>query len=79
MQNTFNAHIDNIWKNGGLKLNVLPRIAPYLNFDKKKVSVNVFYYHSLVILRWFEYAITAQKIVRQIGYVKDIFGYYMTD
>lgn len=43
MQNTFNAHIDNIWKMTGMKLNALSRITPYLNFDKKKALVNAFF------------------------------------
>lgn len=43
MQNTFNAHIDNIWKMTGMKLSALSRINPYLNFDKKKVLVNAFF------------------------------------
>ena len=32
---TFNAHIDDICKKAGLKFNVLSRIVPYMDFNKK--------------------------------------------
>ena len=38
---TFNAHIDDICKRAGLKLNALSRIAPHMDFDKKQLLVNV--------------------------------------
>ena len=31
---TFNAHIDDICKKSGLKLNALSRITPYMDFNK---------------------------------------------
>ena len=34
---TFNAHIDDICKKAGLKLNGLSRIAPYMDFKQKTV------------------------------------------
>ena len=40
---TFNAHIDDICKKAGLKLNALSRIAPYMDFNKKRLLVNVFF------------------------------------
>ena len=40
---TFNAHIDDICKKGGLKFNALPRIAPNLDFNKTRLLVNAFF------------------------------------
>ena len=40
---TFNAHLDDIWKKVGLKLNALSRIAPYMDFTKKWLLVNGFF------------------------------------
>ena len=38
---TFKAHIDDTCKKAGLKLNALSRIAPYMDFNKKRLLVNV--------------------------------------
>ena len=40
---TFNAHIDDTCKKAGLKLNALSRIAPYKDFNKKRLLVNMFF------------------------------------
>ena len=40
---TFNAHIDDIFKKAGMKLNALSRIAPYMDFNKKRLLVNEFF------------------------------------
>ena len=40
---TFNAHIDDICKKAKLKLNALSRIAPYMDFHKKRLLVNAFF------------------------------------
>ena len=40
---TFNAHIDDICKKAGLKLNALSGIAPYMDFNKKRLLVNAFF------------------------------------
>ena len=40
---TFNAHVDVICKKAGIKLNALSRIAPYMDFNKKRLLVNAFF------------------------------------
>ena len=40
---TFNGHIDDICKKARLKLNVLSRIVPYMDFNKKRLLVNAFF------------------------------------
>ena len=45
---TFNAHIDDICKKAGLKLNALSRIAPYMEFNKKRLLVNGFFISQLI-------------------------------
>ena len=40
---TFNAHIDDICKKAGPKLNALSRIEPYMDFNKKRLLVNAFF------------------------------------
>ena len=53
---TFNAQIDDIWKKAGLKLNVLSRLAQYMYFNKKWLSMNTFFMslclNSIIVL-WF--------------------------
>ena len=44
---TFNAHIDNICKKAGLKLNALLRIAPYIDFHKKRFLANTLFMSQL--------------------------------
>ena len=44
---TFNAHIDDICKKAALKLNALSRIAPYMDFNKKRLLVNEFFMSEL--------------------------------
>lgn len=39
----FGLHINNICKNPDLKLNTLARIKPYIDFNKKRLLLNVFY------------------------------------
>ena len=38
---TFHANIDGICKKAELKLNALSRIAPYMDFNKKRLLLNV--------------------------------------
>ena len=45
---TFNAHIDDICKKAGLKLNALSRIAPCMEFNKKRLLVNGFFISQLI-------------------------------
>ena len=45
---TFNVHIDDICKKAGLKLNALSRIAPYMEFNKKRLLVNGFFISQLI-------------------------------
>ena len=40
---TSNAHIDDICKEAGRKLNALSRIASYMDFNKKRLLVNGFF------------------------------------
>ena len=40
---TFNSHIDEICKKVGCKINALSRIAPFMNFQKKRLLVNAFF------------------------------------
>ena len=40
---TFNSHIDEICKKLGCKINALSRIAPFMNFQKKRLLVNAFF------------------------------------
>ena len=40
---TFNALTDDICKKAELKLNFLPRIAPYIDFNKKQLFMNAFF------------------------------------
>ena len=40
---TFNAHVDVICKKAEIKLNALSRIAPYMDFNKKRLLVNAFF------------------------------------
>ena len=49
---TFNAHIDYIFKKAGLKLNALSRIAPYMDFNKKLLLVNVFFMSQFNYCPW---------------------------
>ena len=44
---TFNAPIDNIFKKSRLKLNAFSRIAPYMDFNKKRLLVNAFFMFQL--------------------------------
>ena len=37
------THVNNICKKAGQKLNALSKIAPYLDFDKKRLLLNVFF------------------------------------
>ena len=39
---TFDAHINDICKKAGLKLNALARITPYMNLNKKRLLLNAF-------------------------------------
>ena len=39
----FQSHIDNICKKASLKLNVISRITPYMDFNKKRLAVNVYF------------------------------------
>ena len=40
---TFDAHINDICKKAGLKLNALARITPYMDLNKKKLLLNAFF------------------------------------
>ena len=39
---TFNAHIDEICKNAGVKMNALSRVIPYMNITKRRTLLNTF-------------------------------------
>ena len=47
---TFNAQIDDICKKAGLKLNGLSKIAPYMDFNKKRLLVNGLLVNSIIVL-----------------------------
>ena len=47
---TFNAQIDDICKKAGLKLNALSKIAPYMDFNKKRLLVNALLVNSIIVL-----------------------------
>ena len=47
---TFQSHIDNICKKTSQKLNVISRIAPYLDFHKKKLTGNAFFHGPVELL-----------------------------
>ena len=47
---TFQSHIDNICKKTSQKLNVISRIAPYLDFHKKKLTENAFFHGPVELL-----------------------------
>ena len=36
----FNEHLDSILKKAGRKVNVLSRILPYMNFEKRRILMN---------------------------------------
>ena len=40
---TFQSYIDIIYKKAAHKLNVISRIAPYMDFNKRKLAVNTFF------------------------------------
>ena len=40
---TFDAHINDICKKAGLKLNALARITPYMDLNKKRLFLNAFF------------------------------------
>ena len=40
---TFNAHIDEICKKSGQKMNVLSRIVPYMNITKRRTLLNTLF------------------------------------
>ena len=40
---TFDAHINDICKKAGLKLNALARITPYMDLNKKRLLLNAFF------------------------------------
>ena len=40
---TFQSHIDNICKKASQKLNAISRITPYMDFNKKRLTVNAFF------------------------------------
>ena len=63
---TFNAHIDDICKKAELKLNVLSRLAPYIDFNKKQLLVNAFFMSQFNYcpLIWMCYNRTKNKISR---------------
>ena len=39
---TLNAHIDEICKNAGVKMNALSRVIPYMNITKRRTLLNTF-------------------------------------
>ena len=47
---TFQSHINNICKKTSQKLNVISRIAPYLDFHKKKLTGNAFFHGPVELL-----------------------------
>ena len=61
---TFNAHIDDICKKAGLKLNGLSRIAPYMDFNKKQLLVNEFFMSQFNYCPLIGCVIIAQKIIK---------------
>ena len=40
---TFNAHIDEICKKAGQKMNALSRVIPYMNITKRRSLLNTFF------------------------------------
>ena len=40
---TFNAHIDEICKKAGQKMNALSRVIPYMNITKRRTLLNTFF------------------------------------
>ena len=40
---TFNAHIDEICKKAGQKMNALSRVIPYMNITKRRSLLNILY------------------------------------
>ena len=40
----FNEHLDSILKKAGRKVNALSRILPYMNFEKRRMLMNSFFY-----------------------------------
>ena len=42
-QLTFQSHTDNICKKASQKLNAISRITLYMDFDKERLAVNVFF------------------------------------
>ena len=40
----FNSHIHDIYQNAGQKLNAISRITPYMDFAKRRLLVNAFFY-----------------------------------
>ena len=53
----FQPHIHNICKRAAHKLNVISRITPYIDFNKRKLVVNTFFYGHLTSICWFGCAI----------------------
>ena len=51
----FNAHIDDICKEAGLKLNASSRIAPYMDFNKKTVISEFALHVSIQLFSQFQY------------------------
>ena len=40
----FNSHIHDICQKAGQKLNAISRITPYMDFAKRRLQVNAFFY-----------------------------------
>ena len=40
---TFQSHIDNVCEKALQKLNAVSRITPYMDFNKKRLTVNAFF------------------------------------
>ena len=70
----FNSHIHDICRKAGQKLNAISRITPYMDFSKRRLLVNAFFYSQLnsCQLVWTCHnRINNNKI--QIVFMKDVF------
>ena len=63
---TFQSHRDNIRKKASEKLGVISRITPYMDFNKKRLAVNVFFMaqFNYCLLIWMCHRTNKNKINR---------------
>ena len=79
---TFNTHINDICRKAAQKINAISRITPYLDFSKKRLLVNTFFFSqfSYCQLTWMCHNRTNKNKINMKDdvYMKDVFDQFKT-